>query len=103
MEVIEGYVEHIIFRNQENGYTVMEIIRGGEELTCVGTIPYIDEGENIEAEGVFVEHAIYGKQFKIQKMEIKTPEDESAIERYLGSGAIKRDRHSFGIKNCEKI
>ncbi len=89
MEVIEGYVEHIIFRNQENGYTVMEIIRGGEELTCVGTIPYIDEGENIEAEGVFVEHAIYGKQFKIQKMEIKTPEDESAIERYLGSGAIK--------------
>lgn len=89
MEVIEGYVDHIIFRNQENGYTVMEIIRGGEEVTCVGTIPYIDEGEDIEAEGVFVEHAIYGKQFKIQKIEIKTPEDESAIERYLGSGAIK--------------
>ncbi len=89
MEVIEGYVEHIIFRNQENGYTVMNIVRGGEELTCVGLLPYIDEGENIEAEGVFVEHAIYGKQFKIQKIELKTPEDESAIERYLGSGAIR--------------
>ncbi|MDO4453009.1 MAG: ATP-dependent RecD-like DNA helicase [Eubacteriales bacterium] len=89
MEVIEGYVEHIIFRNQDNGYTVMNIVRGGEELTCVGLLPYIDEGENIEAEGVFVEHAIYGKQFKIQKIELKTPEDESAIERYLGSGAIR--------------
>lgn len=89
METIAGYVEHIVYRNQENGYTVMNIVRGGEELTCVGLLPYISEGENIEAEGSFVEHAVYGKQFKIQRIELKTPEEESAIERYLGSGAIK--------------
>ena len=88
-ETIEGYVDHIVFRNQENGYTVMNVICQGEELTCVGVLPYISEGENIEAEGSFVEHTIYGKQFKIQKIELKTPEDETAIERYLGSGAIK--------------
>lgn len=89
METIEGYVEHIVYRNQENGYTVMNVVSGGEELTCVGMLPYISEGENIEVEGSFVEHTIYGKQFKIQRIELKTPEDESAIERYLASGAIK--------------
>ncbi|MDY3767612.1 MAG: ATP-dependent RecD-like DNA helicase [Lachnospiraceae bacterium] len=89
METIEGYVDHIVYRNQENGYTVMNVISGGEEMTCVGTLPYISEGENIEAEGSFVDHAVYGKQFKIQRIELKTPEDESAIERYLASGAIK--------------
>ena len=88
-QTIEGYVEHIVFRNQENGYTVMNVISEGEELTCVGVLPSISEGENIEAQGSFVEHTVYGKQFKIQTIQFKTPEDERAVERYLGSGAIK--------------
>ena len=99
-ETIEGYVDHIVFRNQENGYTVMNVICQGEELTCVGVLPYISEGENIEAEGSFVEHTIYGKQFKIQKIELKTPEDETAIERYLGSGAIKGISHPGRPLDC---
>ena len=87
--VIEGYVEHIIFRNDENGYTVLNLTVDGEEVTCVGFFQYINEGEMIEAEGSYTSHAVYGEQFKIESYETKIPEDTLAMERYLGSGAIK--------------
>lgn len=89
MGIVEGYVENIVFRNEDNGYTVLNIINDGEELTCVGSFQYIDEGELIEAEGDYKEHSVYGRQFQISKYEIKAPRDIIAIERYLGSGAIK--------------
>lgn len=89
MDKIKGYIDHLIFRNSDNGYTVMVVNHEGEELTCVGTFPVITEGELIEATGHYTEHAVYGTQFQIQKLEIKDPEDTAAIERYLGSGVIK--------------
>ena len=89
MEIIQGYVDHIIYRNAENGYTVLVLVCGEEELTCVGIFSDIVEGENIEAKGEFTEHPVYGSQFKVSSFEEKAPEDEMAIERYLGSGAIK--------------
>ena len=89
MEKISGYVEHIIYRNTENGYSVFELIADGEEVTCVGTFQTLDEGENLELTGNFVEHAVYGSQFKVDSYEEIAPEDEQSIERYLGSGAIK--------------
>lgn len=89
MEHIKGYVEHIIFRNAENGYCVMNFVTSGMEITCVGTFPDIDEGESIEVYGEYVEHAVYGKQFRTESYEHVAPEDEVAVERYLGSGAIK--------------
>ena len=61
----------------------------GRELTCVGTLPMIGEGELIEASGDYIEHAAYGKQFRIESYETKVPQDSVALERYLGSGAIK--------------
>lgn len=89
MEKIEGCVDHIIYRNSDNGYTVMVMIVEGEELTCVGTLSYIGEGEKLEAEGQYIAHPTYGEQFRIETYVIKPPEDEESIERYLGSGAIK--------------
>ena len=89
METIRGYVGHIIFRNAENGYTVLELVCQEEEITCVGIFSDIVEGENIEAQGEYTEHPSYGRQFKVHSFEEKEPEDELAIERYLGSGAIK--------------
>lgn len=86
---IEGYVEHIVFRNEENGYTVLNLTADGEEVTCVGIFGSIAEGEMIEAQGQYTEHATYGQQFKIQTYETKLPQDTMAIERYLGSGAIR--------------
>ena len=87
--IIEGYVEHIIFRNEENGYSVLNLTVDGEEVTCVGVFQYINEGEMIEASGSYTSHAVYGEQFKIESYQAKIPEDTLAIERYLGSGAIK--------------
>lgn len=89
METVKGYVDHIIFRNSDNGYTVLVLIVDEEELTCVGTFSDISEGENIEARGQYTDHPTYGRQFKVDSFEEKEPEDEMAIERYLGSGAIK--------------
>lgn len=89
METIKGYVDHIIFRNSDNGYTVLILIVDEEEVTCVGIFSDIAEGENIEAIGEFTDHPTYGRQFKVDSFEEKAPEDEMAIERYLGSGAIR--------------
>ena len=89
MEIIKGYVDHIIYRNTENGYTVLVLVCEEEELTCVGIFSDIVEGENIEARGEYTDHPTYGRQFKVHSFEEKAPEDEIAIERYLGSGAIK--------------
>lgn len=88
-ETICGYVDHIIYRNSENGYTVLVLICNEDELTCVGVFSDIAEGENIEAHGEFTEHPTYGRQFKVASFVEKAPQDEMAIERYLGSGAIK--------------
>ena len=89
MEKITGFVDHIIFRNADNGYTVLVLIAEEEEITCVGCFSAITEGENIEITGEYTAHPTYGKQFKAEKFEVKEPEDEISIERYLGSGAIK--------------
>ena len=89
MEKVSGYVDHIIYRNEDNGYTVLVLICEGEEITCVGTLQFASEGELIEAEGSYTEHSTYGRQFQIASYEYKTPEDELSIERYLGSGAVK--------------
>ena len=89
MKKLAGYVEHIIYRNADNGYTVLNLVSGEEEITCVGIFSAIAEGENIEASGDYTDHPTYGKQFKVESFEEKAPEDEEAIERYLGSGAIR--------------
>lgn len=88
-DTVEGYIDHVIFRNEDNGYTVLSLIVDGEELTCVGFFQYINEGETIRAEGSYTEHAAYGQQFKIESFETIVPTDAAAMERYLGSGAIK--------------
>ena len=86
---MEGYVDHIVYRNSDNGYTVLNLVAGEEEITCVGTLPFLGEGELIQARGHYTEHATYGDQFVIESYEEKQPEDAVAMERYLGSGAIK--------------
>ena len=90
-ETVTGYIDHIIFRNEDNGYTVMVLKDAGEEeeLTCVGTFPSVSQGMTIEATGFYTRHPVYGKQFQVQSFLEKMPEDALAMERYLGSGAIK--------------
>ena len=89
METLTGFVEHIIYRNEDNGYTVMNLVCDEEEVTCVGTFHVISEGESIEVTGNYTSHPSYGMQFKVENFRVKAPEDMISIERYLGSGAIK--------------
>ena len=89
MEKLAGYVEHIVYRNEENGYTVMNIVADGEEITCVGSFQAVSEGEGIEMEGEYTVHPSYGPQLKVSSYQIKAPEDMVSMERYLGSGAIR--------------
>lgn len=89
METRKGFVEHIIYKNHMNGYGVINLIADEEEVTCTGIFTHVDEGECIEVTGDYVEHAVYGTQFKVEKYRVVPPEDAVAIERYLGSGAIR--------------
>ena len=89
MDTIKGFIEHIIYRNEDNGYTVLNLISDEDEITCVGFFKTMDQGEIIEAEGHYTSHPVYGEQFKIERYQIVPPEDVVSIERYLGSGAIK--------------
>ena len=90
-ESVTGYIDHVIFRNEENGYTVMILkgVDGEEELTCVGTFPVFTMGASVELTGSYIQHPVYGKQFQVSVLTEKMPEDAMAMERYLGSGAIK--------------
>lgn len=99
MEQLQGLVEHIVYHNNENGYTVLNLMCQGDEVVCVGTMPVISEGEYIKAEGDYVEHATYGQQFKISTFSVEVPEDIYSLERYLASGAIK----GIGPKMAHKI
>lgn len=89
MATVCGFVERIKYRNEDNGYTVLSLVNEGEEYTLVGNFHYISEGEMVEAVGAMTEHPVYGEQMTVETYEIKTPEDTAAMERYLGSGAIK--------------
>ena len=86
---ITGYVDHIIYRKPENGYTVFILVSEGDEITCVGNMGQIDQGDNLTIEGEEVSHAIYGSQIKVTSYRVVPPSDADSMERYLGSGAIK--------------
>ena len=89
METVKGFIDHIIYRNKDNGYTVLNLLTQEDELTCVGFFKTMDQGETIEAQGEYTQHQVYGKQFKIEQYKILPPSDEISMERYLASGAVK--------------
>ena len=89
METVTGYVGHIVFRNEESGYTVFHLENDDGEVTCVGNFNFINEGEMLELTGEYVNHNVYGTQLKVSSHVVKEPEDLVSIERYLGSGAVK--------------
>lgn len=89
METIKGYVDHIIYQNKDNGYAVLSMNVDDEEEICVGIFRGVDNGENLEITGEYVEHPSYGFQFKANSFKVVEPDDLLSMERYLGSGAIK--------------
>lgn len=86
---MEGSVENIVYHNDGNQYTVMEISCGDELVTVVGTFPYISVGEKLHLYGTWTAHATFGQQFRAQAFERSRPETTSAMLKYLSSGAVK--------------
>ena len=103
MDNITGYVDHIVYQNSDNGYTVMTLVAEGEEVTCVGMCKGLGQGENISAEGEYIEHPVYGRQFKIQTYETVAPTDRAGMERYLGSGAIRGVGEALAARIVKKF
>ena len=90
MERAEGFVEKIVYRNEDNGYTVLSLsTEDNDEITCVGIFPGTPEGVYLEVEGELSVHPVYGEQIKVSAFRIKDPQDAAAMERYLASGVIK--------------
>ncbi len=89
MEEIKGYVDHIVFQNKDNGYTVMDLDCDGELYSCVGYAASVSEGELLLIKADMVINPTYGPQYEIREYEVLPPEDVKSIERYLSSGAIK--------------
>ena len=90
MAHLEGYISRICYHNENNGYTVLELETTHGDEILVGYFRFgIDEGEYLSAETEFVEHPVHGPQYSVQSFEIRQPQGKEAMERYLGSGAIK--------------
>ena len=87
MQEIKGYVEHIIYRNEENTYTVFEVNCEDGILTCTGFPPAISEGESCLVSGEVVQHAVYGEQFKVDSYRVIPPEN-AALRRRGASQAV---------------
>lgn len=88
---LDGTVSAVIYRNEENGYTILrlETTDEGEEVTVVGTMPGINPGEGLSVHGQWTRHSTYGEQFKAEIVERRMPVGEKALLEYLASGAIK--------------
>ncbi len=99
MEELRGYVSDLIYRNEENGYTVFEVTTDGDTMTCTGVIPKIALGESCKVEGDYVLHPLYGQQFKASSYETVRPEGKDALVRYLAGSNIK----GIGEKMAQKI
>lgn len=103
MEIIKGFVDHIIFQNADNGYTVLTLTGEDGENILVGMMKGISQGENIQAQGEFIEHPVYGNQFKVDSYQPLVPEDAAGMERYLSSGAIKGIGASLAARIVKKF
>lgn len=99
MEIIQGTVYDIIFRNDDNGYTVALLESEDDIVTITGVFSSILEGEAIEVHGSFVSHPRYGKQFKVEIYEVMLPSSIDGMEKYLSSGLIK----GLGQSTAKKI
>lgn len=100
---LEGIVEHVLFCNADNGYTVLDLDVDGSMVTVVGELGEVEEGERLLVDGTYINHPRFGAQFKAQYWERKLPADALNIQRYLASGAIKGIGPSLARKIVESF
>lgn len=99
MEKLEGMISEIVFKNEDNGYTIAHLVNESDEIVVVGCMPTLAIGESIEVEGKWVNHKIYGTQFEVNSFMPVTPSSLEGIYVYLSSGMI----HGIGEKMAKRI
>ena len=99
MEKLEGMISEIVFKNEDNGYTIAHLVNENDEIVVVGCMPTLAIGESIEVEGKWVNHKIYGTQFEVNSFMPVTPSSLEGIYVYLSSGMI----HGIGEKMAKRI
>lgn len=99
MEKLEGMISEIVFKNEDNGYTIAHLVNENDEIVVVGCMPTLAMGESIEVEGKWVNHKIYGTQFEVNSFMPVTPSSLEGIYVYLSSGMI----HGIGEKMAKRI
>ncbi len=97
--LVSGKIETIVYRNEENNYSVVKVSSQGEFLTCVGRFPSINVGERVELEGTIVKNDKYGEQISVQNVKVLPPNDIEGIKKYLSSGLIR----GIGIVTANNI
>ena len=102
-EIVKGYIDHFIYKNEENGYGVVNLIVDEEEVTCTGTFKDADVGDTLEIEGTYVNHPVYGQQLKVSSYKITVPDDAVSMQRYLGSGAIRGIGEALAARIVKKF
>lgn len=100
---LKGTVEKITYKNRENGYTVFKIKVGREEVTCVGILPAVNEGDTVTVTGEYSNHPVYGEQFNVEVISISAPKTQLQILKFLSSGAIKGIGPATAMKIVEKF
>ncbi len=103
MEKIKGYIEHFIYKSSDTGYGVLNLVSADDETICTGIFRDVDIGDTIEAEGEYVNHPVYGKQFKVSTYTISIPDDAASMQRYLGSGAIRGIGEALAARIVKKF
>ncbi len=103
MRTVAGYIEKIIYRNNDSGFSILSVSSGKTDLILTGTFSTIDEGEYIEAEVTERNHPTYGEQYNVSSYAVKAPEDLKGIERYLASGAVKGVREALAARIVKKF
>ena len=103
MQEIKGFVSNIIYRNEENGYTVFEVETASGDETCTGVVASLSVGESCALEGEFAENPKYGRQFRVTAYRSAPPEGVDAIRRYLASGAVKGIKEALAERIVRKF
>ncbi len=103
MEKIKGYIDHFIYKGNDTGFGVLNLVVGEKELVCTGIFRDAGVGDTIEANGEYVTHPVYGHQFKVSDYQIVMPDDALSMQRYLGSGAIKGVGEALAARIVKKF
>ncbi|MBR1472235.1 MAG: ATP-dependent RecD-like DNA helicase [Lachnospiraceae bacterium] len=103
MVTVKGYIDEILYFDENTGFSILRVTTEDGSETCVGNAKGFSAGESVEMDGEYVEHYIYGKELKFTAIRFVAPSDRVSVIRYLGSGAIKGLGEKMAVRIVDKF